>query len=139
MQCSSINATSCVTHNVEHHRAVHSQDRCADMSKAKEFHQDLHCMESDDINQAALTLLDRLLQRCTMLLVTDLTGITRTTLYKWLNESLPLDAMSTRDSAWFILMCETSPKLIMLLKRAPLEDIRKARHLVNIGESNAES
>lgn len=99
-------------------------------TKPKQHLAELHSMEPNDINQVALTILDRLLERCTLNMVTKLTGITRVTLYKWLDESLPLDAMNHRDAAWFILVCETSPKVAMLLERAPLSKPRLAGRLL---------
>lgn len=91
----------------------------------------LYTMTPAEINQAALDYLDSLLERCTVNLVSSLTGITRTTLYKWLDESLPLEVMSARDSAWLILVCETSPKVRMLLQRPPLSHPRMAKRLTD--------
>ena len=82
-------------------------------------------------NQMAIDKLDQLLQRATVNLVSQLTGITRTTLYRWLDTSLPLDAMNYRDSAWFILVCETSPKIQMLLQRGPLSHPRMAKRIID--------
>ena len=101
------------------------------------LHPKLFAMSADEINQAALTLLDNLLQRCTLHLVTEITGISRTTLYKWRDESLPLDVMSARDSAWFVLVCETNPKIRMLLERAPLTHPRLAKRLIDDMGANA--
>jgi len=94
----------------------------------------LHNMNPLDINQMALDTLDVLLERCTINLVTTLTGISRPTLYRWLDEDLPLDAMNYRDSAWFILVCETSPKVQMLLTRPPLSHPRLAKRIIDEGE-----
>ena len=99
----------------------------------------LHAMDDNDINQVALNLLDKLLQRCTLNLVTRLTKVTRPTLYRWLDESLPLDAMNARDAAWFIVMCETSPKVKMLMDRGPLSNPRLAKRLTDEVEDNAHS
>lgn len=103
-------------------------------TKPKTYLAHLHRMDANDINQAALRTLDRLLERCTLNMVTKLTGISRTTLYKWLDEDLPLDAMNYRDAAWFILVCETSPKVDMLLQRAPLSNPRLAGRLFETTE-----
>jgi len=81
----------------------------------------LYSMDKDDINH------DELLQRCTINHVMSLTGITRPTLYKWLNESVELEKMNPRDCAWFITMCETNPKIIMLLQRGPFKYPRLAK------------
>ena len=105
-------------------------------TKQKTYHTELHNMDSNDINQVALRLLDRLLERCTLNMVTKLTGVTRTTLYRWLDESLPLDAMNVRDTAWFIMICETSPKVQMLMQRAPLSNRRLAGRLIEEEEGN---
>lgn len=95
----------------------------------------LHAMDHNDINQAALGYLDKLLDRCTLNLVSSLTQITRPTLYRWLDEDLPLDVMNVRDAAWFIMMVETSPKLQMLMERGPLSNPRLAKRLIDdIGE-----
>ena len=71
-----------------------------------------------------------LIERCTLNLVTDLTGISRTTLYKWLDETVPLDQMNHRDAAWFIVYCETSPRVKLLMSRPPLSHPRLARRLL---------
>ncbi len=106
-------------------------------TKAKTYLADIHAMSHNQINQAAVTVLDRLLQRCTLNLVCNLTGISRTTLYKWLDEDVTLDEMNHRDAAWFILLAETSPKMQMLLDRAPLSNPRMAKRLLDDeGEDN---
>lgn len=97
----------------------------------KELTSLLHAMDHNDINQEALNYLDKLLDRCTLNLVSSLTQITRPTLYRWLDEQLPLEAMNPRDSAWFIVMCETSPKLQLLLERGPLSNPRLAKRLTD--------
>jgi len=98
----------------------------------------IHAMDHNAVNQAALDYLDKLLERATINLVSNLTQITRTTLYRWLDESLPLDAMNVRDAAWFIMICETSPKLTMLLARAPLTNPRLAKRLTDEVQDNAD-
>lgn len=91
----------------------------------------MHSMKHNDINQVAIDKLDELLDRCTLNLISSLTGITRATLYRWLDTKLPLDAMNYRDSAWFILVCETSPKVRMLLDRPPLSHPRLAKRVID--------
>ncbi len=91
----------------------------------------LHALDHNEINQAALDKLDQLLERATLNLISNLTQITRPTLYRWLDESLPLDAMNVRDAAWFVVMCETSPKLQMLFERGPLSNPRLAKRLTD--------
>jgi len=91
----------------------------------------LHSMDHNEINLAALALLDKLLERCTVNLISQLTGITRVTLYRWLDVEVPLESMNVRDAAWFIMLCETSPKLKMLLARAPLTNPRLAKRLTD--------
>ena len=107
--------------------------------KTKLIHPELHHMDREDLNQEAVTMLDTLLECCTMHLVSELTGISRTTLYKWTDESVSLEAMSHRDSMCFILMCETDPKLIGVLTRGPVSHPRMAKRLVEEGDSNAAS
>ena len=107
--------------------------------KTKLIHPELHGMSRVDINQAAIDMLYALLECCTLNLVSDLTSMSRTTLYKWLNEDVPLEAMSHRDSMCFILLCETDPKLIGVLARGPVSHPRMAKQLVEEGESNAAS
>ena len=107
--------------------------------KTKLINPELHRMEREDISQAAIDMLYALLECCTLNLVSDLTSISRTTLYKWLDESIDLEAMSHRDAGWFILMCETDPKLIGVLARGPVSHPRMAKQLVKEGESNAAS
>lgn len=105
-------------------------------TKTKTYLDQLHAMSREQINQAAITVLDRLLERCTLNLVCNLTGISRTTLYKWLDEDVALEEMNHRDAAWFILMAETSPKMQMLLQRGPLSNPRLAKRLVDEVEDN---
>ena len=97
----------------------------------------MHNMRPVDINQIAYDKLHELLERCTINLVTQLTGISRPTLYRWLDPELSLEEMNHRDSAWFILVCETSPKVQMLLKRPPLSHPRLAKRLLEGSEDNA--
>ncbi len=97
----------------------------------------LHDMDRNAINQIACDKLQELLERCTIHLVTILTGISRPTLYRWLDYDRSLEEMNYRDSAWFILVCETSPKVKMLLDRPPLSHPRMAKRIIDEGESNA--
>lgn len=97
----------------------------------KTYLHQLHAMQPDEINAAAVHLLGRLLDRCTLNLVCQLSGISRVTLYKWLDATVPLEAMNHRDAAWFILMAETSPKMQMLLQRGPLTRPRLAKRLLD--------
>jgi len=96
-------------------------------TKRKEYLAQLHSMDRNDINQVAVKYLDHLLQHCTLHLVQQLIGISRTTLYKWLDEAVELDAMNHRDAAWLILVYETSPKVRMLLERGPVSNPRLAK------------
>ena len=95
----------------------------------------MHNMKPVDINQVAYDKLQELLTRCTLNLVTTLTGISRPTLYRWLDTACSLEEMNHRDAAWFILVCETSPKVKMLLARPPLSHPRLAKRLLE-GENN---
>lgn len=88
-------------------------------TKPKQRHTELHSMERNDINQLAVTYLDKLLQHCTLNLVQRIVGISRTTLYKWLDEDVALDDMNHYHAAWFVLQYETNPKVAMLLQRGP--------------------
>lgn len=99
----------------------------------------MHSMRPIDINQIAYDKLQELLERCTINLVTQLTGISRPTLYRWLDTDRALEDMNYRDSAWFILVCETSPKVKMLLDRPPLSHPRLAKRLLEEGTDNAKS
>ncbi len=94
----------------------------------------MHSMTPININQIAYDKLNELLTRCTIHLVTRLTGISRPTLYRWLDPDRSLEEMNHRDSAWFILVCETSPKVKMLLDRPPLSHPRLASRLLEEGE-----
>ena len=95
----------------------------------------LHSMTPVEINQIACDKLHELLKRCTLNLVTQLTGISRPTLYRWLDTGVAYEEMNYRDSAWFILVCETSPKVQMLLTRPPLSHPRLAKRLLE-GKDN---
>ncbi len=99
----------------------------------------LHDMEAININQIAYDKLNELLERCTLNLVAQLTRISRPTLYKWLDTNCYLEDMNYRDAAWFILVCETSPKVQMLLARPPLSHPRLAKRLLDEGEDNAQA
>ena len=90
----------------------------------------MHSMQPVHINQIAYDKLQELLTRCTLNLVAQLTGITRPTLYRWLDPDMSLEEMNYRDSAWFILVCETSPKIQMLLNRPPLSHPRLAKRMI---------
>ena len=93
----------------------------------------MHSMQPIEINQIAYDKLNELLERCTINLVTILTGISRPTLYRWLDPDLALEEMNYRDSAWFLLVCETSPKVRLLLTRPPLSHPRLASRLFEKG------
>lgn len=101
------------------------------MKTKEQIHPNLFAMNSEDINLAALEVLDNMLERCTLHLVCELTGISRTTLYKWLDDDVAVESMSARDSAWFILQCETNPKLVMLLERGPASHPKLAKRLTD--------
>lgn len=105
-------------------------------TKTKTYLNELHHMEPVAINALAIKLLDRLLQRCTLHMITQLTGITRATLYKWLDEDQPLESMNHRDAAWFILKVETDPKVLMLMQRGPLSNPRLAGRLIEEASSH---
>jgi len=98
----------------------------------------LHEADADTIRQIALDKLDALLERCTINLVTQLTRISRPTIYRWLDESLDYEAMDWKDCAWFILVCNTSPKVKMLMDRPPLSHPRLAKRVIEEGEANDE-
>jgi hypothetical protein len=95
-------------------------------------------MDRVDINRKAVELLDALLERCTLNLVSKITGITRVTLYRWLDESIALDDMNPRDAAWLILQCETNPKLVLLMSKPPMSKPRLAKRVIEseLGEDN---
>jgi len=96
----------------------------------------LHDMDALNINQIAYDKLNELLERCTINLVCQLTRISRPTLYRWLDTDRSLEEMNTMQAAWFILVCETSPKVQMLLQRPPLSHPRLAKRLLE-EEDNA--
>ena len=91
----------------------------------------LYNMQPNEINQVAIDKLDEMLDRCTINLIAALTGITRTTLYRWLDPKLPLDVMDYKQAAWLILVCETSPKIQLLLSRPPLSHPRLAKRITD--------
>lgn len=99
----------------------------------------LHSMGEVEINEIAFQKLEHLLERCTMHLVTKLTGISRPTLYRWMDTERGLEAMNARDAAWFILLCETSPRLKMLMQRPPLSHPRLAGRLFQDADTQGES
>ena len=103
----------------------------------RETIENLHSMRPVEINQIAYDKLHEMLKRCTLNLVTQLTGISRPTLYRWLDPKLSLEEMNHRDSAWFILVCETSPKVRMLMDRPPLSHPRLAKRLTDEVQDNA--
>lgn len=89
----------------------------------------LHTMSPLDINQEAVRLLNKLLERATYNLISKLTGITRPTLYRWMSEDVEFEQMNFMAAAWFIVQCETNPKLVQLMSRAPLTYRRLAGRL----------
>lgn len=103
------------------------------MSKGKQtpMHTRLHEMEGADINQAACTLLEQLMQCASINLIAQLTRITRTTLYRWLDADVELERMSPQIAGWFILICETSPKLQALLQRGARSHPRLAKRITD--------
>lgn len=105
------------------------------MTKQRTYLNELYDMEPADINAVAVRLLGRLLNHCTVNMVQNLTGISRTTLYRWLNEDIVLDQMNHRDAAWFIMLYETKPQIQMLLQRAPSRQ-RLAHRLIAEDEAN---
>lgn len=98
-------------------RAPGTRKRLSAKPASKPIHTLLHDMSHKAINQSALSYLYALLDRSTLNLVSTLTGITRQSLYRWLDPNLPVESISHRDAAWFILVCETSPKLQLLLSK----------------------
>ena len=64
-------------------------------------------------------------------MVQKLTGISRTTLYRWLDEAIEYDRMNERDAAWFIMVYETSPKIDMLLQKGPATRPRLAHRILD--------
>lgn len=95
---------------------------------------ELTSMDRNDLCQVAVTKLEKLLEHCTLNMVCKLTGITRPTLYKWLDESIALDDMNHYYAAWFILNYETNPKIRMLLDRGYTSKPRLAGRVIE-GES----
>ena len=91
----------------------------------------LYSMQPIEINQVAYDKLNELLKRCTIHLVAQLTGVTRKTLYRWLDGNVTLEEMDYKQAAWFILVCETSPKVQLLLTRPPLSQRRMAKRLTD--------
>lgn len=90
----------------------------------------MYNMRRVDINQIAFDKLNELLERCTINLISQLTSISRPTLYRWIDLDLSLEDMNYRDSGWFILVCETSPKVKMLLDRPPMSHPRLAKRVI---------
>jgi len=99
-------------------------------------HHDLWVMTPVEINELAYNKLNELLTRCTLNLVTQLTGVSRPTLYRWIDEDCSLEEMNHRDAAWFILVYETSTKVKMLLDRPPLSHPRLAKRIIDEGEQH---
>lgn len=90
----------------------------------------LHAMDQDAIAELAYRRLTHLMNRATIHLVSQLTAISRPTLYRWLDPERPLSDMNVRDCAWFILMTETSPRVKLLMQRPPMSHPRLAHRLV---------
>lgn len=105
------------------------------MTKVKKVLPQLHKLQNVDINRHAVAMLDVLLECCTLNLVSSLTGISRVTLYRWLDQDVALDDMNHYHAAWFILHCETNPKVKMLLERGPMSNPRLAKRVIE-GDNN---
>ena len=88
---------------------------------------DIHSATPNEINQAAVNSLVALTACASLNLISQITGITRVTLYKWLDEEVSLDEMDHRLAGWFLLLVNTSPKLVALLERGPAKHPRLAK------------
>ena len=95
------------------------------------IHTSLWNMTPLEINQAAYDLLHTLLERATINLISKITKVTRVTLYRWVDPERSLEEMDSKQAAWFITMCETSPKAILLLDHAPLSHPRMAHRITD--------
>ncbi len=96
----------------------------------------MHNMSPAEINQVAYDKLVHLLEHCTINLVSTVTNITRPTLYRWLDPERSLEEMDYKQAAWFILVCETNPKIQMLLQRGPLSHPRLAKRFIDSQEGD---
>lgn len=102
----------------------------------QELIEQLHDMDPLVVNQIAVDKLVHLLECCTINLVSNITKISRPTLYRWLDTDLALEQMNPVVAGWFILVCETSPKIQLLLSRGPLSHPRLAGRLIKEGNDN---
>jgi hypothetical protein len=90
----------------------------------------LYSLQPIEINKAAIAYLDKMTDRAPLNLIATLTHVSRPTLYKWQDKNTPYDSINFKDAAWFILMCETNPKVKMLLDRPPLTRKHRARYVI---------
>jgi len=80
---------------------------------------ELYLMSPNLINATAVRYLNNLLNYTTLNLISELTGVARSTFYRWLDPDVNYDKMNHRDAAWFIVMYETMPQIELLLDKQP--------------------
>lgn len=88
------------------------------------------------INQEAHARLLHLLDRCTINLIAGICGISRPTLYRWLDEDVAFEDMNHQVAFWFLAQCEYHPKLKQLAARAPMTYPRLAGRTLTEGDDN---
>lgn len=79
----------------------------------------LDTMEHEDISQLALDYLTQLLHKVSMNQAANMLRTTPPTLYRWLDESKPLESVSIIAASYIVLMCETNRKFIGVLDQPP--------------------
>lgn len=79
----------------------------------------LDTMAHTDISQLAIDHLTRLLHKVSMNAAAIMLRTTPPTLYRWLDESKPLESVSIIAASYIILMCETNRKFLGVLDGPP--------------------
>ncbi len=90
------------------------------------------------INQVAFDRLNMLLERCNINLVSNLTGITRRTFYRWLDTDRSLEEMDHKIATYFLVHCAFNGKVQMLMERPPLSHRRLAGRVIEEGDTDNE-
>ena len=88
-------------------------------------------MTKAEINQAAYDLLVEMLQCCTINLLSDKTGISRPSFYRWLDPDVSIEEMDPKAAAWFIVFMEHQLQFVELRKKGPASHPRLSHRVIN--------
>ena len=75
-------------------------------------HQRIHQMDHEEVSTIAHSYMIALLHKQSIGFVCEQTGFSRRTVYRWLDEDLPVTSIAMATGAYFILVCETKPAIV---------------------------